>query len=86
MSPRGFPIDERGDTSRYLQFDEGYPLLEVERDIGANDWGLAFCPAHYDSNASLGFKEGEDGEMVVWCHTGCSIKEVIQALRLMLDD
>jgi hypothetical protein len=79
--PRGFPTDK----DRYLTFDEAYPLLDVERDIGYSDWGLAFCPAHYDNNASLGFKEGDDGEMVVYCHTGCETREVIRALRLMLE-
>lgn len=81
--PRGF---RDIDKARYLTFEDAYPLLEIERDVGPSDWGLAFCPAHYDNNASLGFKEGDDGEMVVYCHTGCTTGEVIRALKSMLDD
>jgi len=41
---------------------------------------MARCPAHDDHDPSLSINE-KDGKPLVYCHAGCSQKEVIDALR-----
>ena len=67
----------------WLQFDDAYPYLDVDRE-GSDGWYSAVCPAHTDERPSLGFKEGEDGELVVHCHAGCEMRDIIEAVREMM--
>ncbi|MCH8843551.1 MAG: DUF3987 domain-containing protein [SAR324 cluster bacterium] len=41
----------------------------------------AHCPAHDDRAPSLSIGEGDDGKLLVHCHTGCGQNDVIKALR-----
>ena len=67
----------------WLQFDDAYPYLTVTRE-GSDGWFAAACPAHTDDRPSLGFKEGQDGELVVHCHAGCEIKDIREAIKEMM--
>jgi len=40
----------------------------------------ARCPAHDDNVASLGFRDGDDGTLLVHCYAGCSFEQVMGAL------
>jgi P4 family phage/plasmid primase-like protien len=40
------------------------------------------CPAHDDRNASCSVSEGDDGKVLIRCHTGCAQSAVVDALRL----
>lgn len=42
----------------------------------------AFCPAHDDSRQSLHVSEGNDGRVLTYCHAGCSINQICQALNI----
>jgi len=42
---------------------------------------IACCPSHEDRNPSLSIKEGAGGKPLIYCHTGCSQAEVINALK-----
>ncbi len=44
------------------------------------------CPAHDDRNPSLSFKEGSEGQVLLHCHTGCSVEDVCRALGLSMAD
>jgi len=46
----------------------------------------ACCPAHEDSNPSLGISEGPDGKVFLKCYAGCSNKAIIAALGLEAKD
>ncbi|MCK4414944.1 MAG: hypothetical protein KAY32_15525 [Candidatus Eisenbacteria sp.] len=49
--------------------------------------GQSFCcPAHEDRTPSLSVSEGEDGRVLIRCHAGCSIEDVIAALELRMAD
>ncbi len=63
-----------------LSFDEAYDVLEIARS-GSDGWYQAHCPSHLDTHPSLGVKEGDDGELVVHCFSGCSNKEIIDAIK-----
>jgi putative DNA primase/helicase len=46
----------------------------------------AKCPAHDDRVPSLSIKEGSDGRVLLHCHAGCSIDDILRALGLTLRD
>lgn len=63
---------------------------EVARVLGnrkaSNGWWLCSCPCSYnhangDKNPSLSLKDGEDGNLIVKCQTGCEARDIYQALR-----
>jgi putative DNA primase/helicase len=43
------------------------------------------CPAHNDNVASLNIREGEKG-LLFYCHAGCTVRSVLDALQLSHDD
>lgn len=46
----------------------------------------AKCPAHDDNVASLAIAEGQDGRVLLKCHAGCSLEDVLSAAGLRLSD
>jgi hypothetical protein len=46
----------------------------------------ARCPAHNDTQNSLSVAEGDDGRALLYCHAGCAIDEVVEALGLSMRD
>ena len=47
---------------------------------------VANCPVHDDQHPSLSIREGEDGRVLINCHTGCDTKAVVAALGLEMRD
>lgn len=43
---------------------------------------IARCPAHDDKHASLSISPGDDGRVLVKCHTGCEFSDVVRAANL----
>lgn len=41
----------------------------------------AQCPAHEDDCASLSLGEGDDGQVLLYCHASCTFEDVIDALK-----
>jgi DNA primase len=58
-------------------------LLDGVRRSGTG-W-RALCPAHDDSSPSLSVTEADD-RLLVYCHAGCSVDEIIDVLGLELRD
>lgn len=57
--------------------DGGY---RVTRSAGG--WIIAQCPAHDDRNPSLSIAAGADGRLLLHCHAGCGIRDILDALGL----
>lgn len=47
---------------------------------------VALCEAHQDANPSLSIREGDDGRVLVHCHSGCSTENLLSALGLSWPD
>ena len=47
---------------------------------------LVICPAHVDSKPSLSIKEDSSGKVLLHCHAGCSLEEILKALGLTKAD
>lgn len=53
----------------------------------SGEWMTTLCPAHVDTNASLGIKEDpQTGKAVVKCFAGCSDVDVLKAIGLDVRD
>ena len=59
-------------------------LSRLEGVRRVNGGYVAKCPAHQDRNPSLSIKESE-GKLLLFCHAGCSFKEVLNALGIKND-
>ena len=56
----------------------------IARALGGRKAGREWkvrCPAHHDRTPSLSIRDGDDGKVLVCCHTGCTQESVITALR-----
>jgi hypothetical protein len=61
-------------------------LDRLERVKRSGSGWTAHCPAHEDRVASLSVGEGDDGRVLVRCHAGCSVEDVVATLGLELRD
>ena len=59
--------------------------LERVRRSGGSSY-VARCPAHDDREPSLSVGEGDDGRLLLYCHAGCSVETVVEAMGLSLAD
>ncbi|MEZ6139186.1 MAG: hypothetical protein R3B84_01325 [Zavarzinella sp.] len=55
-------------------------LNEVQTTDNKN-W-KACCPAHNDYTPGLSIKETDDGKVLLHCHAGCEVKEIVAAMGL----
>ena len=61
-------------------------VLGCRNPRNSSGWYNCSCPCthnhkHGDKNPSLGLKDGEDGNLAVYCQTGCKPREIYEALR-----
>jgi putative DNA primase/helicase len=51
----------------------------------ANGWQTK-CPAHDDKVASLSISVQEDGKVLLYCHAGCELRDILRAAGLKMTD
>jgi Protein of unknown function (DUF3631)/Toprim-like len=64
----------------------GTLLARLERVKGNGSGWTARCPAHDDRNPSLSVREGKDGRVLVRCHAGCSVEDILARVGLTMSD
>ena len=52
---------------------------------GGGQWS-ARCPAHDDKRQSLSISQGKDGQVLLKCHTGCTVESITSALGIEVKD
>lgn len=52
---------------------------------GSNGY-TACCPAHDDKHASLSITTGDNGQILLCCHAGCSVNQIVEKLGLHISD
>jgi hypothetical protein len=50
---------------------------------GSSGWS-ARCPAHDDNNNSLSISEGEDRKVLLHCHAGCTVEQIVASLGISM--
>ena len=61
-------------------------LSRLDGVKGYNNQYSAKCPAHDDHNASLSVSTGKDGKIIMKCHAGCEVKDILFSLGLAEKD
>jgi len=62
-------------------------LLSQLKDVRQSGEGWqARCPAHEDRHPSLSISEGDDGRVLVWCHAGCTVDAICDAVGLRVSN
>ncbi len=61
-------------------FKNAQGITRALRGVWHGRYGTARCPAHEDRLPSLSISNGNDGRLLLYCHAGCSFREIIQAL------
>jgi hypothetical protein len=56
--------------------------LELVRRSGSG-W-VAKCPAHDDSSPSLSICVGNEGRILIKCHAGCAVPDIVSALGFQM--
>lgn len=46
----------------------------------------ASCPAHPDKEPSLTVTEGHDGKVLLHCHAGCQLEDILKAMEIEIKD
>ncbi len=68
-----------------LHIPRAHHAQELTKALGGHWYGtqgLAFCPAHPNKNTpALSLKQGDDGRLLAYCHSGCSFEAVMAALK-----
>ena len=59
--------------------------LDGVKATGQDQW-TAKCPAHDDHHPSLSIALGDVGQILFYCHAGCNIKDICQALGIIEKD
>jgi hypothetical protein len=59
-------------------------LEKLDHVVSRGDGWTARCPAHEDSQPSLSVGQGDDGRVLLYCHSGCSTEAIVKALDLEL--
>lgn len=57
-------------------------LEDVREPIVSGDTYRARCPAHADTNPSLSITQGDDGKVLMHCHAGCTLKQILKELDM----
>jgi putative DNA primase/helicase len=57
-------------------------LLDVVGSGPKGDKHHRQCPAHHDAAPSLSVKAGESGRVLLHCHAGCTVDQILSALHL----
>jgi len=61
-------------------------LRELPYKYQSGDRWIARCPAHDDKDPSLSVNEGDDRRVLIHCHAGCSLEQILSKLRLQMRD
>ena len=59
--------------------------LKAVKKVGGRQF-IARCPAHDDRRPSLSVKEGDDGRVLMYCHAGCHVSDIVRAMNLEMVD
>jgi hypothetical protein len=80
-APRGQRVRSR---ARARPIEKVLPKLKNVSPCG--DGWSARCPSHADSRNSLSIAEGADGRVLIFCHAGCLIEDIVDDLNIKMSD
>ena len=69
-----------------VMFDDAVCVLELTDEGNSDGWTHGICPVHNDEHPSFAIREADDGGLIPYCFSGCSAKEIYEAIREMLEE
>lgn len=81
---KGEAAKQKHYTANHSPIDMLLSHLDRVKRTGNSTW-LARCPAHQDRSPSLSIREADD-KVLIHCHAGCSVHEVVAAVGLEISD
>ena len=51
----------------------------------AKGW-TAECPVHEDEHSSLSVSAGKDDRVLIFCHAGCPVEQIVAAIGFTMSD
>lgn len=61
-------------------------LNQLDNVKGNGSQYTAKCPAHDDRRNSLSVSVGDDGRVLLKCHAGCDVQDIVGAVGLQMKD
>jgi hypothetical protein len=52
-----------------------------EVQVSGDGWS-ALCPVHDDHSPSLSVGAGANGSVLLYCHAGCAVRDIVEAIGL----
>ena len=77
-------MDARTELAAEAGVDRLLQRLECVTET-ANGW-QALCPAHGDTNPSLSIGIADDGKVLLHCHAGCVVDDILPAMGATAED
>lgn len=68
-----------------MNINEILTHFHVFSQNGPNDW-MVNCPAHTDTTASLHISVADNGKVLMKCHSGCKVTDIVAAVGLTMQD
>jgi hypothetical protein len=75
-----------GDTEEELKTPLELVLSRLHKSFRSGTGYAAYCPAHNDAKPSLSINEAEDGKVLMHCHAGCDLNDILSKLELTTSD
>lgn len=69
-----------------MPIDRVLPQLAGVKGGGGQEQWIALCPGHDDRSQSLSVSVGEGQRVLLHCHAGCSLNDILSSLGLQLKD
>ena len=84
------PVEEPGGaglgTESVFETPLELVLSRLSKSFRAGTGFSAHCPAHNDTSPSLSINEGEDGRVLMHCHAGCDLDDILAKLEFTKSD
>ncbi len=86
LSPAKESIKDRIDSETEFETPLELVLSRLPKSFRSGTGFSAHCPSHNDAKPSLSINEAEDGRVLMHCHAGCDLNDILKQLKLTKSD
>ena len=86
LAPTKESIKDRIDSETEFETPLELVLSRLPKSFRSGTGYAAHCPAHNDTKPSLSINEAEDGKVLLHCHAGCDLDDILKQLKLTKSD
>ena len=86
LAPTKESIKDRIDSETEFETPLELVLSRLPKSFRSGTGFSAHCPSHNDTKPSLSINEAEDGRVLMHCHAGCDLNDILSKLELTTSD